>query len=243
MKHRLQLRRRRVEESTTATRSSIGVLERHRYFPPPDPSTRVEFELVTSTDRARRHSGELIVAAGVGAILVSACSKFVQLFDLPSLSEVSVAASGGALAVLGVLQHRRTSSLPARHGSPVAPCPVELDLPSLTGQLSALLADLRQHHGVVYTTRTWIEIVLPAAGADLQDQTLARDLLAAAALDAGGIRADVAAIAESHSRDDIVATSSALIEAVRHVLATCDQSTDLRTPRPSDPSRWPASAC
>jgi hypothetical protein len=95
----------------------------------------------------------------------------------------------------------------------------------------------------VYRTRTWIEVVLPAAGFHVNDPTLARDLLAAAALDAGGVRADVAKLAGSRPRDEIVAASSSLIEAVQKVLATCEQSTDQQAPRQSDPSCWPASAC
>jgi hypothetical protein len=191
----------------------------------------------------RRHDGELIVAAGLGAILVSACSKFVQLIDLPSLSEVTVAALGGAIAVLGVLQRRRMlrqSTEPSEIGPRQ---PAELDLPSLTGQLSALLAQLRLHYGVAYKTRTWIEVVLPGAGFDIADPTLSRDLLAAAALDAGGIRADVAGLAEAHSRREIVAALTSLIAAVQNVLDGCGRSTDQHAPRPSDPSCWPASAC
>jgi hypothetical protein len=236
MKQRSQLKRRAV----------VVVLDRGRHFPPPDPATRVGSDLdskVTSPGSARRHDGELIVAAGLGAILVSACSRFVQLVDLPSLSEASVAVLGGALATLGVLQRRRVHRLPTQTHEVLARRPVEVDLPSLTGQLSALLAQLRRQHGVAYRTRTWIDVVLPSAGADIGDPTLARDLLAAAALDAGGIRADVAGLVEAHSRDDIVATSSALIEAVLSVLAACEQSTDQQAPRPSDPSCWPASAC
>jgi hypothetical protein len=191
----------------------------------------------------QRRGGELIVAAGVGAILISACSKFIQLFDLPSLSEVTVAALGAALAVLGVLKHRGARWFSTGPGEIVVQQSIEVDLPSLTGQLSLLLSQLREQHGVVYRTRTWIEEVLPSAGAELTDPTLARDLLAAAALDAGGIRADVAGLTASHSRADIVATSSSLIAAMQEVLATCVQSTSHRAPRPSDPSCWPPSVC
>ena len=185
MKHSSQLRR-RILESTS--------------FPPPDPSTRVESPPWLSATSARRHDGELIVAAGLGAILVSVCSKFVQLIDLPSLSEATIAALGGAIAVLGVLQRRRMLRQSTRPAELQARQPAEVDLPSLTGQLSALLAQLRLHHGVAYKTRTWIEVVLPPAGARFADPTLARDLLAAAALDAGGIRADVAGLADAHPR-------------------------------------------
>ena len=242
MKHKSQLRRRRPEVTATVTHPSTAVRNR-RHFPPPDPSTRVELNPASSPELARRHGGELIVAAGFGAIILSACSKFVQLIDLPSLSEVAVAALGAALAVVGLLKHRGWRTKAAAREAVVAPQAVEVDLPSLTGQLSTLLAQLRQQHGVVYRTRTWIEVVLPGAGADLNDPMLARDLLAAAALDAGGVRADVAGLAESHSRDEIVATISVVIGAVQRVLAACEQSIDGRAPRPSDQSCWPASVC
>jgi hypothetical protein len=230
-------------EAPAPTRSSVALIDEDGRFPAPDPSTRVLSERVLSPLETRRHGGELIVAAGLGAILISVASKFARLIDLPSLSEMSVAALGGLLAVLGVLQRRYKSS-PSTVGTElVAPRPVEVDLPSLTGQLSALLAQLRQQYGVVYRTRTWIEAVLPGAGIGLLDPTLVRDLLAAAALDAGGVRADVRKLSEAYSRDDIVAASTALIEAVQRVLATCERSTDQQAPRPSDPSCWPASAC
>ena len=116
--------------------------------------------------------------------------------------------------------------------------------PSLTGQISGVLGELRRQHGIVYRTRTWIEDMLPGYGAELSDPVLARDLLAAAALDAGGIRADVARIAEAHTREEIVATGSALLAALQNVLAACAVPTDLLpTPRPSDPTSWPASRC
>jgi hypothetical protein len=224
-------------------RSSATFIDEDSAFPAPDPSTRVAFGRVLSGSAGRPRGGELIVAAGLGAILISVCSKFVRLFELPSLSEMSVAALGGALAALGVFKRKLMSSSWTEPAEVAAPLPVEVDLPSLTGQLSALLAHLRQQYGVVYRTRTWIEVVLPAAGFYIKDPTLARDLLAAAALDAGGVRADIAQLADSRSRDEIVAASSSLIEAVQKVLAMCEQSTDQQAPRQSDPSCWPASAC
>ena len=242
MKHRAQLRRRQ-DQAPTETRLSVALIDHDREFPAPDPSTRVAFGRVSSPPIVRPHGGELIVAAGLGAILISVASKFAQLIDLPSLSELSVAALGSALAMLGVFKHRMMTSPRTQPAAVVAPGPVEVDLPSLTGQLSARLAQLRQQYGVVYRTRTWIEVVLPAAGFGSHDPTLARDLLAAAALDAGGVRADVAKLSEAYSREDIVAASTELIEAVQRVLGTCERSTDQHAPRPSDPSCWPASAC
>ena len=242
MRQRSQLVR-NPQETPAPARSSGAWIDPNSEFPAPDPSTRVAFGRVSSPSATQRLGGELIVAAGLGAILISVASKFARLIDLPSLSEVSVAALGGMLAVLGVLQRRRRSSPSTVRAELVAPRSVEVDLPSLTGQLSALLAQLRQQYGVVYRTRTWIEVVLPASGFGVHESTLTRDLLAAAALDAGGVRADVGKLSEAYARDDIVATSTALIEAVRSVLASCELSTDQQALRPSDPSCWPASAC
>ncbi|MEA3183991.1 MAG: hypothetical protein QOC57_2346 [Ilumatobacteraceae bacterium] len=116
------------------------------------------------------------------------------------------------------------------------------DLPSLTGQLSGVLAQLRRH-GVAYRTRTWIQVVLPDAGAQLAAPALARDLLAAAALDAGGIRADVATVSMSHSREEIVASSRELLDALLRVLADCESTSHRQPVRASDPSCWPATSC
>jgi hypothetical protein len=117
-------------------------------------------------------------------------------------------------------------------------------LPSLTGQISAVLTELRRTYGIVYRTRTWIEQMLPTYGATFSDAVLARNVLAAAALDAGGIRADVSAVAANHSRDEIVATAADLLMALQHVLAACAVPTELLpSPLPSDPTSWPASTC
>jgi hypothetical protein len=217
-------------------------------FPPPDPSSLVSVQLAVEPSAPtsvpdRPHGGQLIVAAGFGALFVAVCFAFVDLLHLPSLSKVSVAALGGALIGLGVLKRKHS------HTSSTAPAAiaheplVEVDLPSLTGQLSSVLGRLRREHGVAYRTRTWIEEVLPATGADLSTPELARDLLAAAALDAGGIRADVTALATAHSRDAIVATSLALLDALNSLLDACERSNEQPTTRPSDPSFWPPAAC
>jgi hypothetical protein len=122
--------------------------------------------------------------------------------------------------------------------------PLSVDLPSLTGQIGAVLTHLRQHYGMAYRTRTWIEQMLPAYGAEFDDPALARDLLGAAALDAGGIRADVTTLAERHSREQIVETGCTILRALQNVLAACELPTDLLPmPHPSDPSSWPASTC
>ena len=194
----------------------------------------------------RPQGGELIMAAGFGGILVSAMSVFAQLLDLPSLSEASVAAFGVALVLVGALKRRQfRSTRPQVADVEVAAEPfLTVDLPSLTGQISGVLAELRRQYGMAYRSRTWIEKMLPAYGADFDDPALARDLLAAAALDAGGIRADVAGLAESHSQEQIAATGCTILAALQNVLAACEVPTDLLpTPHPSDPTSWPASRC
>ena len=137
--------------------------------------------------------------------------------------------------------------LPAPLSMPVAPSkvrvrPVAVDLPSLTGQLGEVLAELRHEYGMAYRTRTWIEEMLPVYGAQLDDPVLARAVLAVAALDAGGIRADVSGLLESHGKDEIIATGKVVLAALNEVRAACDGSGHrFAVPvRPSDPSRWPA---
>jgi hypothetical protein len=175
--------------------------------------------------------------------LVAVCSTFVKLVDLPSLSEKSIAGFGVVLVLVGVMRRRGAkSTIPLPVEAIVADQSVSVDLPSLTGQISGVLAQLRQEHGMAYRTRTWIEEILPTYGLPLADPVLARDLLAAAALDAGGIRADVVGLAKAHSRDHIVDTGCAVLEALQNALAACE-SVDQPSPRPSDPSCWPASTC
>ena len=113
----------------------------------------------------------------------------------------------------------------------------------MTGQLSEVLAELRHEYGMAYRTRTWIEEMLPEYGAQLDDPVLARALLAVAALDAGGIRADVSGLVGSHGIDEIIATGKVVLAALHEVRAACDRSGDRAVVpvRASDPSRWPAS--
>ncbi len=120
--------------------------------------------------------------------------------------------------------------------------PVVLDLPSLTGQISEVLADLRHDYGMAYRTQTWIDEMLPAFGAALDDPVLARSLLAVSALDAGGIRADVSGLSAAHSSDEILATGKVVLESLQQLREMCDGSIDrpAAVVRPSDPSRWPA---
>ena len=190
-------------------------------------------------------SGAALVVVGLATIAFSILAAFTGALQMPRLSAVAFGAVGALLVVVGALRRRR-SSVPRAFAkpAPVVEPPATIDLPSLTGQISGVLAQLRRQYGMAYRTRTWIEEMLPAYGADLEDPVLARDLLAAAALDAGGIRADVAGLAESHSREAMVATGWAILLALQNVLAACEVPTDLLpTPYPSDPSSWPASRC
>ena len=115
-----------------------------------------------------------------------------------------------------------------------------LDLPTLTGQMSEMLSRLRSEYGMAYTSRTWVDVVLPLhAPSAFANPGLARDLLATAALDAGGIRADVSAITASYSGTTIIVTGVALRDALESVLAGCEYSSAAMT-RSSDPTGWPA---
>lgn len=251
-----------------------------RSWPAPDPATRVVLDASGNSPQppgtsspvseSRTHRGELVVAAGLGGILVSVGSAFVKLIDLPSMSEVAIAVLGGALVIVGVVSSRRPAT--GRRFEPVEPVatvepmptvealptvepqpvpvampkaqrrPVVVDLPSLTGQISEVLGELRHEYGMAYRTRTWIEEMLPAFGAELDDPALARSLLAVAALDAGGIRADVSGLSAVHSTEQIIATGKVVLDALLQVREACDGSGDrpVVVVRPSDRSRWPA---
>lgn len=247
MKHISQLSHRSTTSRSLVPRSWVEA--RHDIdFPPPDPSDLVVVELAVESSAPvsisnRPHGGQLIVAAGLGALFVAVWFAFVDLLHLPSLSKLSVAALGVLLIGLGALKRKHSYTSPTARAAIAREPLAEVDLPSLTGQISSVLGKLRRQHGVAYRTRTWIEEVLPGAGADLTNPELARDLLAAAALDAGGIRADLAALAATQSRDDIVATSLVLLDALNNLLVTCQRETEHLATRPSDPSLWPPVAC
>ena len=232
---------------------------RARSWPAPDPATRVVVDAggnsplpphrsspaSTRSSEPTTHRGELIVAAGLVGVLASVGSAFVKVIDLPSSSSMAVGGFGAALVLMGLLVRRGSTTTTAVQPI-VAPKirvrPVAVDLPSLTGQLSEVLAELRHEYGMAYRTRTWIEEMLPAYGAQLDDPVLARALLAVAALDAGGIRADVSGLVGSHGNDEIITTGKVVLAALHEVRAACDRSgTRSAVPvRPSDPSRWPA---
>jgi hypothetical protein len=246
MKHRVLLRSKHAPENDAAASNTAG--EPSDDLADPDRSTRVE------RNPASQRRGELIVAAGLGGVLVAVASAFLKLLDLSTLSVLLVAFLSTALVLVGVVKRRRSrpelttkwiSAEAAPDPETVAAKvpPVAADLPSLTGELGGVLSELRQKHGLAYRTHTWIEELVPAYGGELNDLTLARDLLAAAALDAGGIRADVAGVADCYSRSDIIATGGVLLTALQKVLAACEGSTELPAPPPSDLSTWPASRC
>lgn len=253
MKHKPKLRGVNAPETASLMTTSSSAAVHVDALPPPDPTTRADVDLVPGAPSpptpARRRDGKLIVVVGLVGILVAVASGVVKLFELPSLSVLAVAALGAGLVLIGALRLHSGSvrSRPAAEvidaaaQQPISQRLVAVDLPSMTGQLGGVLAQLRQQYGMAYRTRTWIEDVLPAHGDDLKNPALARDLLAVAALDAGGIRADVSSFAESHARDDIVETGGALLAALQHVLTACEDSTDHSAQRPSDPSCWPAS--
>ena len=283
MKHKAHSKAGRTGRHVEGHRRSTMLMSRPGQWPAPDPAARVVLDPSdtsslpahpSSTPRpttslTSTHRGELIVAAGLGGILVSVGSAFVKLVDLPALSEVAIGALGGALVLVGIVSRRRhvatepaqrrtvtKKRLPAAEpiptwepiltAEPLPPAerpPVALDLPSLTGQISEVLAELRHEYGTAYRTRTWIEDILPAYGAKLNDPVLARALLGVAALDAGGIRADVAGISEAHASEEIIATGMDVLAALQQVRGACDGSGDrfAASVRPSDPSRWPAS--
>ena len=188
-------------------------------WPAPDPATRVVFDGVGNSPRpprmSRRRSWLGFRAVPVAAIApVAAVEPLVAVEALPTIEAVP--------------------KVQAR--------PIAVDLPSLTGQISEVLAELRHEYGMAYRTRTWIEEMLPAFGAELDDPVLARSLLAVAALDAGGIRADVTGLSAVHSSDEIIATGKVVLAALQQVREACDGSGDrpAAVVRPSDPSRWPA---
>ena len=266
MKHQTQITARSWPAPDPATRVVLDATG-NAPLPPRRSSTRS-----TRSSEVQPRRGDLIVAAGLVGILASVGSAFVKIVDLPLSSSIAVAGFGAALVLMGILIRRRSTTTPAAHpivapetprvvetpptfeqlpaiepARPVAPPkvrvrPIAADLPSLTGQLSEVLAELRHEYGMAYRTRTWIEEMLPSYGAQLDDPTLARALLAVAALDAGGIRADVSGLVGSHGNDEIIATGKVVLAALHEVRSACDGSGKRSAipVRASDPSRWPA---
>lgn len=215
-------------------------------FPPPDPATRVSLQPPTTAvhaiARSKSSGRDVVMAVGIGGTATAIASAAVQVANFPWQYEVGVAAVGVLLAVMGAVAWTRRRSGTSRAAVDVQLPQTEADLPLLTGQIGALLTELRHEHGLAYRSRTWIDDVLPEFGGPLPHPLLARDLLAVAALDAGGIRANVAGLARDHERGEVVTAAQALQSALQSVLDACEGSSDLPTPPTPDQSCWPVLA-
>ena len=180
-----------------------------------------------------RRPGEMTTLLGLAGVLVSVSSRFAGLVTLPAWSQGAVGGASGALLLLGVLQRRLPR--PTETGHSVFPT----DLPTLTGEIATVLSRLRLEHGLAYRSNTWVTEVLPRTGVPVEDPALVRDLLAVCALDAGGVRADTAGLASSHSRERLILAAMALLDGLERVLGGCEAAPGSHTQLPSDPTRWP----
>jgi hypothetical protein len=98
--------------------------------------------------------------------------------------------------------------------------PVELDRRSvLLFESSALLAQLRWEYGVRHRSRVWIEEVLPQLGAAFDDEVVARDVLAACALNAGALDADLWIVETTAAAGALDVAAEQLRDALRRLLA------------------------
>jgi hypothetical protein len=228
-------------------------------FPPPDACTRVSVDLEPSSAWAREISTSAevdggqqrppagrIISIGLATVIVAVGSSIAGetgILQVPMSASLGVAGAGGLLLAFGgVRRWQRTQHRPPEVGPTSHQSIERVDLPTITGQMSGVLASLRHEHGLAYTSGTWIGTVLPRyTSMALSDPALARDLLAAAALDAGGIRANVATIAASYPHATIVGTCVTLLEALEVVQIACESANgELPRPQPSDPTGWPA---
>ena len=221
-------------------------------LPPPDPTTRVEVVLLSALPSplpTRRSTAELITHVGLGGLLVAGAVTLPHDFDR-SWAWFGAICAGAVLVLLGsaLLANvpRSADSLseplvlsPAAVDDP----PIANDVPSLTGQIGVVLVELRQLYGVAYRSHTWVADILPAYGIELVEPTLARNLLAVAALDAAGIRAEVTNLAATHSRETILATDQSLLAALHRVRDARVGPYGPAALLQSDPSGWPASMC
>lgn len=247
----------RTRSSLVRGRARTRFRQFSRQLPPPDPSTRVEFEQPASDaakaptqsheqtrqQPSRSSAGELTMIAGLAGVLAAAASKFVQLIHLPSSSEASVAGFGVALVGLGLAQRQRLArvSTGVAEEVPAIARVTPADLPSLTGEIAELLSHLRQEYGLAYRTTSWLDEVLPTVGFATSQPELVRDMLAVSALDAGAIRADVAALTDAYSTTEMLEAGSALLVALGHVRDACEQrDIGIGELPQSDPSSWPS---
>jgi hypothetical protein len=100
-------------------------------------------------------------------------------------------------------------------GSPyVAPEVPDGTLEDEIGRVSALLSLLHRDYGVLYGSRTWVQDVLPALGVAMDEPQLVRDVVAVAALGAGGVRAEVGSLAESYDDEQVRAVAIAVRRAL-----------------------------
>src|SRR5207244_112511 len=99
--------------------------------------------------------------------------------------------------------------------------------------------ELRQHYGMAYRSSTWVDEVLPSAGRTHDDRDLTRDLLAVAALDAGGLRADVSALVAAHDEPALCDAAAKLLIALERVRDMCIQrELGIGGLPASDPPSW-----
>jgi hypothetical protein len=213
-----------------------------RELPLPDPATRVNLgpptALRPASEQSRPGGGGIIVGVGIGGTSLAIGITAVQLLHLPSPFQFGVAAVSVLLAVASTFEgrrrRRRTRSTPVE-----VEVPLDVDLAVLTSQIGDLLTELRHAHGLAYRSHTWIDDVLPEFGGPVPQPLLARDLLAVAALDAGGIRADVAGLLRDHERSELVTVARAVRAALQSVLDACEGSADRPAPPTPDRSCWP----
>lgn len=181
-----------------------------------------------------RRPGEVTAVLGLSGLLVSVSSKFAGAFELPAWSQGAVAGASAALLAIGVVQRRRPTVTTVVHTA------MPTDLPTLTGQIAAVLSRLRNDHGLAYRSTTWVTEVLPGTGVPVEDPAMVRDLLAVCALDAGGVRADTSALASVHSRERLVLAAMALLDGLQRVHRACEGAPGTRQPPPSDQTGWSA---
>jgi hypothetical protein len=220
-------------------------------FPPPDARTRVSVDLEPSKSAAvdggqQRPPAGRMISIGLGTVIVAVCTRIAGetgIVEVPTSVAIGIAGAGCTMLALGGVRRWPRTQNRSPEVPPTSPQSVErVDLPTITGQMSGVLASLRHEHGLAYTSGTWIATVLPRyTSMALSDPALARDLLAAAALDAGGIRANVSTIAASYPHATIVGTCVTLLEALEVVQIACESANgELPQPQPSDPTGWPA---
>jgi hypothetical protein len=184
----------------------------------------------------------MTMVLGLIGLLGAVLSKFADVIHLPSSSEMSVAGIALVLLALGAVQLRRPQPVEPAAEVPAAEQPAPPpDLPSLTGQLATLLSELRQGYGLAYRTGTWLEEVLPSMGFSDANTEITRDVLAVAALDAGGLRADISSLVAVYGVQSATTTATELLLALDRLRDACRQrELSIGELPPSDPPSWAA---